>query len=90
MRAVAVQLKVCSRSFGCLVKKLANAIVPAVLGFILARAGWQETTGEVVAQSSGALNALQVSITLMPAAILLLAGVGLVAVYHPMAKRVLG
>lgn len=71
-------------------QKLANAIAPAVLGFILARAGWQESTGEIVTQSSGALNALQVSITLIPAAILLLAVVGLVAVYRPMAKRVLG
>ena len=71
-------------------QKLANAIAPAVLGFILAWAGWQESTGEIVTQSSGALNALQVSITLIPAAILLLGVVGLVAVYRPMAKRVLG
>jgi GPH family glycoside/pentoside/hexuronide:cation symporter len=71
-------------------QKLANAIAPAVLGVVLARAGWQEATGEIVTQTDSALNALQVSITLIPAAILLLAVIGLVGVYRPMAKRVLG
>jgi GPH family glycoside/pentoside/hexuronide:cation symporter len=71
-------------------QKLANAIAPAVLGVVLARAGWQEATGEIVTQTDGALNALQVSITLIPAAILLFAVIGLVGVYRPMAKRVLG
>ncbi|MCO4846629.1 MAG: hypothetical protein KC448_01490 [Yoonia sp.] len=71
-------------------QRLANAIAPAVLGFILAWTGWQEATGAVVTQSDGALNALQVSVTLILAAIVLFAGIGLDGVYRPMAKRVFG
>jgi GPH family glycoside/pentoside/hexuronide:cation symporter len=71
-------------------QKLANAIAPAVLGIILARAGWQETTAGVVEQTDGALSALQVSITLVPAGILLLAVLGLLTLYRPLAVRALG
>ena len=70
-------------------QKLANAAAPAVLGLTLAAAGWQETTDGVVAQSDVALAALQNAITLIPAVILIVAIIGLAAVYRPMAARVL-
>jgi glycoside/pentoside/hexuronide:cation symporter, GPH family len=68
-------------------QKLANALAPAILGLVLAAAGWQETTTGVVAQTPTALQALQSAITLVPAAILLLAVAGLVLVYRPAAGR---
>jgi len=70
-------------------QKLANALAPAVLGVVLARAGWQETTEGFVAQSDGALAVLQICITLAPAAILAVAVLGLVVIYRPMAVRAL-
>ncbi|MEO0905198.1 MAG: MFS transporter, partial [Pseudomonadota bacterium] len=70
-------------------QKLANAVAPAVLGLTLAAAGWQETTDGVVAQSDGALSALQLSITLIPAGILGVAILGLALIYRPMARRAL-
>ena len=70
-------------------QKLANAIAPAVLGLILSRAGWQEATSGVVPQTDMALAALHVSITLIPAAILLVAVAGLALLYRPMAVRAL-
>mgnify|MGYP001816545706 FL=1 len=70
-------------------QKLANAAAPAVLGLTLAAAGWQETTDGVVAQSDVALAALLNAITLIPAVILIVAIIGLAAVYRPMAARVL-
>ncbi|MDP5084276.1 MAG: MFS transporter [Yoonia sp.] len=71
-------------------QKLANAVAPAVLGLTLAAAGWQETTGGVVPQSDSALGVLQMAITLIPAAILSIAIVGLWLVYRPMARRAIG
>lgn len=71
-------------------QKLANAVAPAVLGLILASAGWQETTEGTVAQSEGALATLQNSITLIPAGILGVALVALVFIYLPMQRRALG
>jgi GPH family glycoside/pentoside/hexuronide:cation symporter len=70
-------------------QKLANAAAPAVLGLILAAAGWQETTGGVVTQSDGALAALLNAITLIPAVILIVAIIGLATIYRPMAARAL-
>ncbi len=70
-------------------QKLANAVAPAVLGLTLAAAGWQESTDGVVAQSDGALDALQLSITLIPAGILGVAILGLALVYRPMERRAL-
>jgi GPH family glycoside/pentoside/hexuronide:cation symporter len=69
-------------------QKLANAIAPAVLGLILARAGWQESTEGVAAQSDAALAALLTSITLIPAGILVIAVIGLCAIYAPLIRRV--
>lgn len=71
-------------------QKLANAVAPAVLGLILAGAGWQETTEGAVEQSEGALVTLQNSITLIPAGILGVAVVALIFVYLPMQRRALG
>jgi len=68
-------------------QKLANALAPAVLGFILAGAGWQEAQGEAVPQSAAALSTLQIAITLIPAGILLVAVAGLVMIYQPMVKH---
>jgi GPH family glycoside/pentoside/hexuronide:cation symporter len=70
-------------------QKLANAVAPAVLGLTLAAAGWQEATGGVVPQSADALQALQMAITLIPAGILIVAILGLVVIYRPMAGRAL-
>lgn len=70
-------------------QKLANAIAPAVLGLTLSAAGWQETTGEVVIQSEEALSTLQMSITLIPAGILVVAILGLSLIYRPMERRAL-
>jgi GPH family glycoside/pentoside/hexuronide:cation symporter len=70
-------------------QKLANAVAPAVLGVMLAAAGWQETTDIVVPQSDAALGALQLSITLIPAGILVVAIIGLALIYRPMARRAL-
>lgn len=68
-------------------QKLANALAPAVLGGILASAGWQESQGEVVAQSVQAITALHYAITLIPAVILLLASLGLMSLYRPMVNH---
>ncbi|MCK0096296.1 MFS transporter [Yoonia sp. F2084L] len=70
-------------------QKLANAVAPAVLGLTLAAAGWQETTNGVVAQSDAALGTLQMSITLIPAGILVVAILALALIYRPMARRAL-
>ena len=61
-----------------------------MLGLTLAAAGWQETTGGIVVQSDGALGALQMSITLIPAGILVVAIIALGLIYRPMAARALG
>lgn len=68
-------------------QKLSNALAPAVLGLILAKAGWQETTEGFVAQSDGALVALQTAITVVPAGIMVVAVLALVFIYRPMAVR---
>ena len=69
-------------------QKVANAIAPLVLGFVLASAGWQESTQGRVEQTPEALNALQSSLTLVPAGILVLAVIGLILIYRPVAKQV--
>jgi GPH family glycoside/pentoside/hexuronide:cation symporter len=68
-------------------QKLANAIAPALLGAVLARQGWQESTGGVVPQSDAALEALRMSMTLMPAAILAVAILGLFLIYRPLRAK---
>jgi len=70
-------------------QKLANAVSPAVLGIILANAGWRETTEGLTEQTPAALSALQNTITLIPAAILLVAMAALLLVYLPMQRRAL-
>ncbi len=71
-------------------QKAANAVAPLVLAAILGLYGWRETTQGRVDQRPEAIEALQVSITLVPAAILGLAILGLLAVYRPQVRRVLG
>lgn len=71
-------------------QKLSNALAPAVLGLILSRAGWQETTEGVITQTDEALGALHVAITLIPAGIMVVAVLALVFVYRPMVERTLG
>lgn len=70
-------------------QKLANALAPAVLGLILARAGWQETTVGAVPQTPDALAALHGAITLVPALILLVAVAGLLGLYRSMVRHAL-
>lgn len=71
-------------------QKAANAIAPLVLSLILGAYGWQETTEGKVDQLPEAVNALQVSITLVPAAVLGLSILALLFIYRPMARRILG
>ncbi|WP_341365492.1 MFS transporter [Yoonia sp. BS5-3] len=68
-------------------QKLANALAPALLGVILARAGWQETTAGVTPQTEQALSALHQAITLVPAGILALSVLALLLIYRPMVRR---
>ncbi|SEW22868.1 glycoside/pentoside/hexuronide:cation symporter, GPH family [Cognatiyoonia koreensis] len=70
-------------------QKLANAIAPALLGLILAAAGWQETTEGQAIQTPEALGQLQWAITLLPVLILLVSLAALALVYLPMQRRVL-
>jgi GPH family glycoside/pentoside/hexuronide:cation symporter len=69
-------------------QKVANAIAPLVLGFVLSGAGWQSSTGGVIEQSPAALDALRTSLTLVPAGIFVLAILGLLFVYRPVSKHV--
>ena len=70
-------------------QKAANAIAPFILSLILGAYGWQETTQGSTPQTPEALGALQISITLVPAAILALSILGLIVFYGPKAKRML-
>ena len=70
-------------------QKVANAISPLILGFILSLYGWKETTEGFIQQTDAALNTLQTSITLVPAAILGLAGILLVSIYLPQHKKLM-
>ncbi|MEM1233536.1 MAG: MFS transporter [Pseudomonadota bacterium] len=70
-------------------QKVANALAPAVLGAIIAARGWQETTEGVVDQTPEALSALEGAMTIVPIAIFVVAIIGFVFVYRPMAARFL-
>ena len=70
-------------------QKVANAVSPLILGFILSLYGWKETTEGITKQTDAALNTLQTSITLIPAAILGLAGILLFGIYLPQHKRLM-
>ncbi|KPP84971.1 MAG: ABC-type zinc uptake system permease component ZnuB [Rhodobacteraceae bacterium HLUCCA08] len=67
-------------------QKVSNALGPALLGIILAGAGWQESTGGRVDQSPEALEALRRAMTIWPAGFFLVALVGLVLIYRPVAR----
>ncbi len=71
-------------------QKVANAFAPLVLAAILGSYGWKETTQGRVDQLPEAVDALQMSITLVPAIIFAVAILALLLIYRPMAKRVLG
>jgi GPH family glycoside/pentoside/hexuronide:cation symporter len=64
-------------------------VSPLILGFILSLYGWKETTEGFIQQTDAALNSLQTSITLIPAAILGLAGILLVSIYLPQHKKLM-
>lgn len=70
-------------------QKVANALAPALIGVIIARYGWQETTQGVIEQPPQALSALRIAMTAVPIGILLTALIGLLVIYRPMAARVL-
>ncbi len=70
-------------------QKVANAVSPLILGFILSLYGWKETTKGITQQTDAALNTLQTSITLIPAAILGLAGILLFSIYLPQHKKLM-
>jgi GPH family glycoside/pentoside/hexuronide:cation symporter len=70
-------------------QKVANAISPLVLGFILSMYGWKETTTGITQQTDAALSTLQTSITLIPAAILGIAGILLVSIYLPQHRKLM-
>lgn len=71
-------------------QKLANAFAPLLLAVILGAYGWKETTEGRVDQLPEAINALHLSITLVPAGILFAAAVIMLILYRPMERRVLG
>ncbi|MEM8653590.1 MAG: MFS transporter [Pseudomonadota bacterium] len=71
-------------------QKVANAAAPLLLGLILAAFGWQETTQGTTDQTATALDALRLSITLLPALILALSIAGLLLIYRPRARALLG
>jgi GPH family glycoside/pentoside/hexuronide:cation symporter len=50
-------------------QKVANAVGPGLLAFILGGFGWQESTQGAAAQGQAAISALAVSMTLLPALI---------------------
>ncbi|MEM7295944.1 MAG: MFS transporter, partial [Pseudomonadota bacterium] len=70
-------------------QKVANALAPALLGGIIAAAGWQESSAGFAKQSEEALSALQSAMTLVPLGILAIAFLVLVLAYRPAARRVL-
>lgn len=53
-------------------QKAANAIGPALLGILIASAGWVESTSGVVPQPAEAISTLQWAMTLLPAVFFLL------------------
>jgi len=67
-------------------QKVANAIAPLFLALILGQFGWKETTEGRVNQTDQALEALRFSVTLLPAAIILLSIIGLAVIYRPVAR----
>lgn len=70
-------------------QKAANAFAPLILGAILGAYGWVETTEGVAEQSAAALGALHGAVTLVPAGILGVSIVLLLALYRPLAAKVL-
>ena len=70
-------------------QKIANAFAPLLLSAFLAGYGWQETTEGRITQFPEAVDALHKAITLVPAAILVIAIFSLVLIYKPMVDKVL-
>jgi GPH family glycoside/pentoside/hexuronide:cation symporter len=70
-------------------QKAANAFGPLVLSLVLGSVGWQESRGEIVAQSDAALATLLAASTLLPAAILGLSASLVWWLYKPEARRAL-
>ena len=73
---------------------IAMVLVPAMviamvlvmaLALILGMNDWKETSQGKVKQTADAIQALQVSITMIPAAVLMLAILGLLLIYRPAA-----
>ena len=62
-------------------QKFANALAPSLLAFILSIYGWRETTKGITEQLPEAINALRMSITIVPLVILAVAILGLIFVY---------
>jgi len=69
-------------------QKVANALAPLALGLILSGAGWQSSASGAIPQTPEALAALRSALTLIPAAILFVAILGVVAIYRPKAGAV--
>ena len=69
-------------------QKVANAVAPLILGFILGASGWQASAAGVTEQSPAALDALRLSLTLIPAGIFVAAILGLLLLYRPMSRHV--
>ena len=70
-------------------QKVAHAISPLLGGFILSLYGWKETTEGITDQTEAAINSLQISMTLVPASILGLAGILLISVYLPQHNKII-
>lgn len=70
-------------------QKVANAFAPLLLATILGSYGWRETTEGYVEQLPDAVAALHVSVTLIPAAILMTAVLLIIVFYKPLAAKTL-
>ena len=70
-------------------QKVANALAPLALSLILGFYGWQETSKGMVKQTETAIQALQFTVTLIPACVLILATMVLQFLYRPSAKKAL-
>jgi len=68
-------------------QKVANAFAPLILSLFLGTYGWVETTKGVTEQPVGAIEALRLGVSVIPAGIMLLAVIGLVVLYIPARRQ---
>ncbi|MEM9715651.1 MAG: MFS transporter [Pseudomonadota bacterium] len=67
-------------------QKVANAIGPLMLATIIGFYGYKESRGEIVEQTPEAIEALTFAMTILPAAVLTVSVIVMVAVYYPLLR----